>query len=491
LTLLGLKLSNRSNAVSRLHGAVSRHMWRGVWQGFHDSDIPIGHVTNGVHVSTFVARRIRELLNTYLGLDWEDHVSEGQRWRRIHDVPNALLWQVRCGLKQDLLGLIRENALLHGQKSGDSRATRDETLARINPGALIIGFARRFAPYKRADLIFTDLSRLDRIVNNSKYPVHLIFAGKAHPNDGLGIELVKKAVEVSRDPRFRGKVFFLDDYDLRIAPALLQGVDVWLNTPARLHEASGTSGMKAAINGTLNLSIADGWWCEGYDGNNGWTIGSPVTEFSPDLPSSKEADSSALYALLEDTVVPLFYERDEAGVPRKWVDMIKRSMESLVPRFSSSRMLREYYESIYAPSAERGTLIAKDNYKLAREIAEWKRKMPMRFSSLRLVDVSIQGIQGDTILVGKPFTVSVRIEPGKLEPAEILVEMLMGRKGGADFVGTPTCVRLKQVAAQKGILTFSAECSVPENGEFSYGIRVMPSNPSLTLKPDAELVLWG
>jgi glycogen phosphorylase/synthase len=491
LTLLGLKLSHGSNAVSRMHGAVSRHMWQAVWKGFHHSDVPIRHITNGVHTPSFVAPRINDLLQTYVGPDWTAHVAEAKRWRRVQDIPSAQLWQARSSLKQDLVNLIRENVHQQGLRAGDSRAAREETLAKINPSALIIGFARRFAPYKRADLLLYDLNRLDRLVNDPKHPVMIVFGGKAHPNDGLGIELVKKVIDVCNDPRFRGKLFFLTDYDLHIAPTLLRGSDVWLNTPVRLHEASGTSGMKAAINGALNLSVADGWWCEGYNGLNGWTIGPAVTEFNADLQSPSDADSLSLCGLLNDVVVPMFYDRDEADIPHKWITMIKHSMETVIPRFSAARMLQEYYDTLYLPSAELGEQVAQRNFDLARGLADWKRKVPMRFSSLRLVDVSIQGIQGDTITVGTPFTVTVRVDPGKMDPAEILVELMIGKKNGTDFAGTPECVRLTQASSQSGLLTFSAEYSVTENGPYAYGIRVLPFTPSLACKQEAELVLWG
>jgi phosphorylase/glycogen(starch) synthase len=466
-------------------------MWQGVWKGLHHSDIPIRYVTNGIHVPSVVHPRMHDLLDTYLGLDWPRNITDAKLWKRVNDIPNSALWRVKCGLKQDLIGTIRENVSRHWLKYGDARTWREEVLARLNPAALIIGFARRFAPYKRADLILHDLDRLDRIVNHEKRPVHVVFAGKAHPNDGDGIELLRKVIQLGNDPRFRGKVFYLEGYDLGIARGLLHGVDVWLNTPTRPFEACGTSGQKAVVNGTLNLSICDGWWCEGYDGTNGWTIGPVVTELDPTAQSSSEADSKALYALIEEQVVPLFYERDESGVPQKWVTMVKRAMETLVPRFNSKRMVLEYHDTMYVPAAERGLAVARDRCALAREIADWKRKIPMRFSSVRLLDVSLGGIQGDSIEVGKPFSVSLRLDPGKLDPSEILVELLVGRKDGADFLRPPDCIRLKQVESKGGVLTFGAEYAAPENGRYHYGIRAMPFHPHLAFKHESELVLWA
>ncbi|HET6489913.1 MAG TPA: alpha-glucan family phosphorylase, partial [Syntrophales bacterium] len=273
MTNLALKLSHRSNAVSRIHRNVARHMWRDVWKGFHDSDIPILDVTNGVHMMSWVAPRIKEMLDTYLGLDWEKNIGDPKRWKRVYNIPDSVFWRVRYELKQNLINFLREHISRHWVVYGYAKTWREEILGGMNPAALWIGFARRFAPYKRADLIFSDLERLERILNNETRPVHIVFAGKAHPNDQMGKDLVHKVFEMTRSEHFRGKIFFLEDYGIEVARYLVQGVDVWLNNPRRPLEASGTSGMKVAINGVLNMSVSDGWWAEGYDGTNGWTIG--------------------------------------------------------------------------------------------------------------------------------------------------------------------------------------------------------------------------
>ncbi len=276
MTILALKMAHKSNAVSRLHGQVSRRMWREVWKGFDESDIPIGHVTNGAHVLSYIAPRMKELLDTYLGMDWDRHISDPERWARIQDIPDTVLWRTRYELRQKMIDFLRDDLSRNWMKYGYSKTWQEELFAKINPAALMIGFARRFAPYKRADMILSDLDRLDRILNHPTRPVHIVFAGKAHPNDEMGKDLIKKVIGVCKDERFRGKIFFVEGYDIRIARHLVQGVDVWLNTPRRPLEASGTSGEKVVANGVLNLSISDGWWVEGYDGTNGWTIGPVV-----------------------------------------------------------------------------------------------------------------------------------------------------------------------------------------------------------------------
>jgi phosphorylase/glycogen(starch) synthase len=492
MTNLALKLSHRSNAVSRIHRIVARRMWRDVWKGFHDSDIPILDVTNGVHMLSWVAPRMKEVLDTYLGLDWEKNIGDPNRWKRVYNIPDSVFWRVRYDLKQNLINSLREHISRHRAIYGYSKTWREDVLGGMNPSALWIGFARRFAPYKRADLLFSDLERLSRILNHETRPVHIVFAGKAHPNDQMGKDLVHKVVEMTRDERFRGKVFFIEDYGIASARVLVQGVDVWLNNPRRPLEASGTSGMKVAINGALNMSVSDGWWAEGYDGTNGWTIGPVVKDLVEEIPVSDEADGHSLFALLEESVAPLFYDRDPSGIPQKWIHMAKRSMETLVPQFNTERMLLEYYANMYIPAAEREQDLGRNGYRLAKEVADWKRKVPMRFSSTRLLEVSVEGVTGDCVFVGNPFVVSVKIDPGKLDPEEVMAELVIGRRDGQEFIGEPDCVPLTMMGKDAaGILNFTGVYIVKENGPHLYGVRVLPWNRNLASKQEVGLVLWG
>jgi phosphorylase/glycogen(starch) synthase len=492
LTILALKMSFMTNAVSRLHGRISRHMWRDVWKGFYDSDVPIGHITNGVHMKSYIAPRMRELLDVYLGMDWWKNIADKEMWQRIQEVPDALLWRTRYELKQKNFDFLIENIARQWSKYGYSKTWREDLLNKINPSALIIGFARRFAPYKRADLILSDLDRLANILNHKAHPVHIIMAGKAHPSDELGKSLIKKVIDVCKEERFRGKIFFIENYDIRVARHLVQGVDVWLNTPRRPFEASGTSGEKVVINGVLNLSVSDGWWCEGYDGTNGWNIGPVVRDRPDNRDNADEEDSQSLYSLLENTIIPLFYDRSSSGVPEKWVAMIKRSMQTLTPQYTTARMLTEYYEQMYVPTMRREQAVTADSFKLARELAEWKLKTPMRFSSLKVLDFTIDGVQGDTIDVGQPLVVKARIDPGKMDEKEIIVELMIGRAEGSDFIESPASVPLEIAArGSDGILTFSGQYEVSQNGLYSYGIRVAPYHNNLATKYDLGLMLWG
>jgi phosphorylase/glycogen(starch) synthase len=437
---------------------------------------------------------MQDVLDVYLGRGWEKRLTDAEYWKRIQDIPNSHLWRVKNNLKFNLVNYFRESITSQWVKYGESKALREDLLARINPAALMIGFARRFAPYKRAALIFSDLDRLDRIVSHEKRPVHIIFGGKSHPSDGAGMELIKQVVHLCNDKRFIGKIFFLEDYDLSTAGELIRGVDVWLNVPRRPYEACGTSGQKIIINGGLNLSVSDGWWCEGFDGTNGWNVG-PVRSRFEGYENDAEADAAdgeSLYSLLEDVVAPMFYERDASGIPQEWMNMVKRSIMTIVPRFNAERMVNQYAQDMYIPAARRGRDISADSFKLAKELADWKLKVPMRFSSLKLVEVEFVGIHGDSLLVGKPFSVHVRIDPGKMEKEEIQAELIIGKMDRQEFIRDPERIPLRLAQKlEQSMLTFTCEHQVQESGQYAYGIRIVPFNVNLTALQDLGLALWG
>ena len=492
MTVLALNMSYKSNAVSMLHGEVSRRMWRDVWKGFDGSDIPITHVTNGAHLLSYTAPRMKSVFNTFLGMDWETHLTDQDRWDRVQEIPGNIIWRTRYELRQKLVDFLRDEIARNWSKYGYSKTWQEDLFSKLNSATLTIGFARRFAPYKRADLILSDLDRLDRIVNHPTRPVQIVFAGKAHPKDDMGKDLIKKVIAACKDPRFRGRIFFVEGYGINVARQLLQGVDVWLNNPRRPMEASGTSGEKVIANGVLNLSVSDGWWVEGYDGTNGWTIGRVVKEYREETGNPDQEDGESLYSLLENSVVPMFYEREISGLPERWIAMIKRSMQTLIPRFNTDRMLKDYFHDLYLPSALREHDLYLDNYKMARELADWKEKLPVRFSSLRLIDVVVSGIQGDTILVEEPLTVSVRIDPGKMAAEEILVEMVIGRSDHGEFTGQPEYIPLKiKEKDEAGVLQFYVSYKVTKSGPYTYGIRVLPHHRNLATKLETNLVYWG
>lgn len=492
MTILALKLSHISNGVSKIHGQVSKSIWRDVWKGLHYSEIPIRSITNGVHMMSYVAPRMKDLLSAFLEADWEKDITSEERWSRIQNMSDDLLWRTRYELKQKAINLIRDQTIRQWAKYGYAKSWSEDLFSKINPSAMLIGFSRRFAPYKRAHLILSDLNRLDKILNNPARPVHIVFSGKSHPNDEMGKNLIKQVIDVSKDERFRGKIFFIEDYDIHVARQLLQGVDVWLNTPRRPYEASGTSGEKAVVNGVLNFSVSDGWWAEAYDGTNGWTIGPAVKDILDDSRDADAEDSQSLYSTLENTIIPLFYDRDETGLPGKWLAMIKRSMQTLVPAFNSERMVMQYYNDMYLPTAKRNLELTKDNYRLAKEIADWKIKIPMRFSSLKFLNIGVEGIHGDTIVVGQPLTITAAIDPGKLSADEILVELVIGKMEGQRFTGELECVPLNiSKISEDGILNFSVQYEVKQNGAHNYGVRVIPYNAKLSYKHEAGIILWA
>ena len=492
LTILALKAAFMANGVSQLHGRMSRKMWERVWNGIHRTMVPITSITNGVHVPSFVAPEMHRLLDTYLGVDWTQDLLNPEKWSRIRNIPDSTLWDVRCQLRSQLITYVREYVSEHWSPSKESDLTREEVVSRLRGSTLTIGFARRFAPYKRAYLLFQDLDRLDRIVNNPRRPVQFVFAGKAHPKDGLGCELVKQVVAVSRDKRFSGRVIFIENYDLAVAKRLVRGVDVWLNTPRRPYEASGTSGQKVAINCGVNLSVADGWWCEGAEDDNGWTIGPAARDVDEDTVSNDIQDASHLYSLLEDTVVPLFYQRNNKGLPEGWLNIMRRSLETIVPRFNTHRMLIDYFNQMYTPCALRSTKMLADDGKLAKELADWKRQAAGKFSSLHILDITLGGVTDGSLQVGKVFGANVRVDLGEFRTEEVSVDLVVGLSDPKQQIRDPYLVTMHpQGKPQNRIVTFSAEHTVTEKGSYAYGIRIVPSHPNLCVKEELGLVIWA
>ena len=350
MTVLALKMANQRSAVSQLHGKVTRRMWHSIWPEVPEDEVPIAHVTNGIHVPTWIAAELSNLFEKYLGEDWMSKHDDSRLWERLRDIPNEELWSVRQRLKHKLVGAIRER--MRSRWIDDDVPWRQMMAmgALLDPEALTIAFARRFTEYKRPALLFTDIERLKRIVNNEFYPVQIILAGKSHPADFQSKQLLNQVYKVATEREFRGRIVFVEDYDIHMAHYLVHGVDVWLNTPRRLQEACGTSGMKASLNGVLSLSVRDGWWYEGYNGNNGWAIGDLSDAFEAD--AEDKLDAEALYRLLEEEIVPLYYNRDVNGVPHDWIRVVKGSIISIVPVFCTRRMLKEYTERMYQAAGQ-------------------------------------------------------------------------------------------------------------------------------------------
>jgi glycogen phosphorylase len=349
MTVLAFKMSRYANAVSCLHGRVTRKAWQVLWPHHREDEVPVGHITNGVHARTWLAPAMQDLYARHIGPNWADTLTEPEMWARIENVSDAELWETHRTLRAALVNFVRREVAAQRQANGLGEELVEAARTTLDPDALTIGFARRFATYKRANLLFTDLERLKRIVCNETRPVQIVFAGKAHPADHPGQEVLKSVVQASMSPALRSRIVFVEDYDINVARHLVQGVDVWLNTPRRPQEASGTSGEKVLLNGGLNLSVLDGWWAEAYDGQNGFAIGSGVSHI--DVAEQDHRDAESLYHVIENEVVPLYYQQDDQGVPHGWVAYIKRAIRTLGWRFNTDRMLRDYVVECYLPSA--------------------------------------------------------------------------------------------------------------------------------------------
>ncbi len=491
MTILALRNSYRANGVSRLHGDVSRHMWQSLWPGVPTAEVPIGHVTNGVHMASYAGLEMSEVIRHVLGRNWTDLEAGSRTWFKFDSMPDKVLWRVHNLQKATLIEQIRRSTPTLFRKLGVDRQSIREALETLSGDALLIGFARRFAPYKRANLLFADLERLQSILCDTKHPVVLLFSGKAHPADNQGIDIMQQIIRYCTDKRFLGRIFFLEDYSLAISRLMVQGCDVWLNTPRRPYEASGTSGQKVSVNGVLNLSISDGWWCEGYNGENGWTIGPVKTTVTPNDTQNDYSDAEALYNLLEEQVVPLYYYRNQDNMPVRWVKAMKESMRSLIPVYSSHRMVRDYMNDYYAPTAQRAHELRADNYATIRSLVTWKRDLAARFGTIHTGLLRIDGMDGDVCEVGQSIYVTLSFAPGQMTREELKVQLVIGPFDGNGFKEKPFVQDLDyERTTSDGSLVYSCHHVTQCNGHQAYGVRILPTAPGLGNMFDANLVLW-
>lgn len=419
MTYLALSTAALRNGVSRLHGHVSRNMFRAFHGPLEARDVPIGHITNGVHLSTWLAPELKSLLDRCLPGSWPLQQAEPHIWRGLELIPPETLWHAHRQLKQRLIGRVRANLAERQRRMGGSQEAVSEALTCLSPDVLTIGFARRFATYKRARLIVSDLERLDRLVNHPERPVQLIFAGKAHPADAPGQEMIRDIDRVSRMERFRGKVVLLENYDISLARQLVQGVDVWLNNPRRPHEASGTSGMKAAVNGVLHFSVLDGWWEEGYDGSNGWAIRDGG---EADWETQDRASAESIFRTLEEEIAPLYY--DGAELPLKWIERMKRSIATLAPVYNTHRMVRDYVSEVYIPSLRRAERLMADGGKEAAAVADFKRFMLEHWREVRIVEVNDGGSTPDGAPSAELKEVTATLKLGPIWHKDVALELI-------------------------------------------------------------------
>ncbi len=491
MTILALRNSYRANGVSRLHGDVSRHMWQSLWSGVPTAEVPIGHVTNGVHMASYAGLEMGEVIRHVLGRNWTDLEAGSRTWFKFDSIPDKVLWRVHNMQKATLIEQIRKSTPELFRKLGVDRQSIKDALDKLDTDVILIGFARRFAPYKRANLLFADLKRLETILNDSKHPVALLFAGKAHPADNQGIDIMQQIIRYCTDKRFLGRIFFLEDYSLAISRLMVQGCDVWLNTPRRPYEASGTSGQKVTVNGVLNLSISDGWWCEGYNGENGWTIGPVKTTVTPNDTQNDYSDAEALYTLLEEQVVPLYYFRNQDNMPVRWVKTMKESMRSLIAVYSSHRMVRDYMNGYYEPTARRQSGLRNDNFAIIRSLVAWKKDLPARFNTIHTGLLRIDGMDGDICECGQSIYVTLSFNPGQMKREELVVQLAIGPFDGTGFKDKPVTEELEyERTTSDGSLVYSCHHIIKCSGHQAYGVRIMPTAPGLGCIFDTNLVLW-
>ena len=490
MSVLACNLSQEVNGVSWLHGEVSKDILGNMWPGYFKNELHIGYVTNGVHFPTWVASNLRRLYAKYFGNAFEGHTYDIPEWQNVHKIDDKELWEERMALKNRLIKTIRKRFSDPTQVRLQSPRQMVQVVESIKPEVLTIGFARRFATYKRAHLLFTNLERLSALVNNKERPVQFIFAGKAHPNDKPGQDLIKRIVEVSAMPEFVGKILFLQNYDMELARRMVQGVDVWLNTPTRPLEASGTSGEKCVMNGVMQFSVLDGWWVEGYKEGAGWML--PMERTFADQRFQDELDAEMIYNTIEEQIVPLYYDRAEDGVPHRWVNSVKKCIADIASNFTTNRMLIDYEERFYNKLAERKSLMLDKNYLMARQIAAWKRKVSAAWDNIAILDVKRAEIDSEAMFVGKKYHFELTLDLAGLAKEDIGAELVVATQieagQAANVVETR---RLNMVASEGNTVTLALDYEPEHTGIFDVALRIFPSNDSLEHRMDFALVKWA
>jgi len=489
MTVLALRLSSGANGVSKLHGEVARNMWSLTWNGVPEAEVPITSITNGIHTRSFISRDLSDLYDRYLGPGWVNSPDDHSIWQRIDEVPDTELWRTHERRRERLVNFARHRLASQYENRGAPDTELKICREVLNPDALTIGFARRFATYKRATLILHDPERLERILTNPARPVQFIIAGKAHPQDAAGKQLIRALQHFAQEPDIRRCFVFLEDYDINVARYMVQGVDCWLNTPRRPMEASGTSGMKASANGALNISIPDGWWCEAEDlGPNGWSIGRG--EHYENLAEQDRVESEALYELLEKEIVPIFYDRGNDDLPREWIRRMKAAIGTIGPVFNTYRMVQEYTDRCYIPCSLRRQALRADGYARAIALADWKQTIQREWSK-----VNIRNIEADAtenLPVGASLPVSAEIALGGLTPKDVTVEVYFGTLNAEGLIadGTPSEMRAER-AAVEGTFRYRGEIRCDNTGQHGFTVRVIPNHPDLAQKHETARITWA
>ncbi len=488
MTVLALKLTSGRNGVSSLHGDVSRRMWHGLWPRFSQDEVPIVGITNGIHTLTFISDRMGKLFDTYLGKEWREKIADEEMWRKAEEIPAKELWEVKRAMRHEMIGYLRERLQDRRAETYTRSETGRDISAILDPEALTIGFARRFATYKRAALLFQDRDRAYRLFTDPDRPVQLLIAGKAHPKDEAGKKLIRDIFAFVRETGLEHRVMFIEDYDIGVARAMVQGCDVWLNTPRRPMEASGTSGMKAAVNGTLNLSIPDGWFPEGFDGRNGFRIGDEREFINEEY--QDEIESRQLYRMLEERVIPMFYDRDGNGLPTEWIAMQKHSIATMSGTFSSDRMVREYTERFYIPASDRFRELSANRAEKARNLTAWLYHVNNVWPDARIIDVEFAPDM-NLLRVGDEITVTARVALGRLAPDNVSAQVLAGPPDLIGEIPQGEIISLPFTGMQENKAIYRGQIRLKRVGQTGLTVRLIPAHPETMLPADVGLVTWA
>ena len=476
------------NGVSWLHGKVSQEMFNPIWKGYFPQELHVNYVTNGVHLPTWTASEWKAVYEKYFSSDFYDDQSNLKILSDVYEIPDQEIWNTRLFMKNRLVDFIKQQFRENWLKNQGDPSRIVSILESINPNALIIGFGRRFATYKRAHLLFTDLERLERIVNDPVRPVQFLFTGKAHPADGGGQGLIKRIVEISRMPQFLGKVIFLENYDMRLAKRLISGVDIWLNTPTRPLEASGTSGEKAQMNGVLNFSVLDGWWLEGYVKGAGWALTEKKTYENQD--HQDQLDAATIYSMLENEIIPLYFAKNTKGFSPEWIQYIKNSIAQITPRFTTKRMLDDYIEKFYLKLASRSAVLRENDFAKAREIAQWKANMAEVWEQIEVQKVDVPENLLHRPLVGQDYTLNVVVDVKDVANKGIGVELVVTKLDASNKDSLYDVEELKLVKSEGTKLHFSLDYKMNRAGTFKYAFRMFPKNEDLPHRQDFCFVRW-
>ena len=488
MAVMAMRNATFVNGVSKLHAKVSRKMAEEGFPGIPLDEIPISHVTNGVHIRSWISSNMSELFDRYLGTAWVKDPVALKCWEKIEHIPDTELWRTHERRRERLVAFVRERNRRQMVARGASPEELERAEQVLDPSALTIGFARRFATYKRATLIMKDIERLTRIMSNPDFPVQFIFAGKAHPRDEAGKAFIKEIVHLARDPRFSDRLVFLENYNMSVSRYLVQGADVWLNCPRRPMEASGTSGMKVAMNGGINLSVLDGWWDEGYTPEVGWAIG--AGEEYKDQDYQDAVESNALYDLLEKQVIPLFYQRGRDRLPREWIRKMKASMSQLTPRFNTHRMVREYHENFYMPAKKHFEHLSADNFRRGQELTKWKIHILHNWKNVAIESVELNS--GNHFKVGEVIEVRARVRLGAIRPKDVTVEIFAGLLDENRLIKDGASVRMSLSREMgDGNCLFTGHYNCLSAGNHGLGVRLIPYHEDLATKYEMALIFWA